>query len=340
MTNPQLLTHSYGKSYRGCPRQAYYAYHLGVRPRVAARALRFGTLFHVALEAYWRARMEGGDAQARLVAALAALRARLFEMNDPYAEQMLEVLVAAYCALWSLRELTVLAVEVQFRAPLFDTRTGSAVRGWQLGGKIDLIVRLPDGRVAVVEHKSSSEDISPGSQYIERLILDGQIDQYIIGGGSLGYDIALVIYDVVQKPKLQPLLATPEENRKYKKKTGELHANQRERDETPEEYGDRLTAKVMSAPREYVRQVDIARLDTQSSNYEKTLFAWAKRIGDSIESGDIEEWPMNTDNCFRHHAPCAYWPVCSGRARIDDELQYEVVGAHVELREDEQQEQG
>ena len=67
----RVLTTSRLKCYRRCPREHHFAYELGFRALVEADAVRFGTLIHRALEAWWRA---GDD---RLGAAgMAAMRAR------------------------------------------------------------------------------------------------------------------------------------------------------------------------------------------------------------------------------------------------------------------------
>lgn len=68
----------------------------------------------------------------------------------------------------------------------------------------------------VFEHKTSSEDVRPGSTYWKRLTLDAQCSNYDDGARALGYaDLRGIIYDVVKKPATRPAKATPIEARKY-----------------------------------------------------------------------------------------------------------------------------
>jgi hypothetical protein len=65
-----LLSTSRLSAYRACPRLHKHRYLDGYRPAVEADVLRFGSLLHVGLEAWWRA----ADDEERLSSALAAIR--------------------------------------------------------------------------------------------------------------------------------------------------------------------------------------------------------------------------------------------------------------------------
>jgi len=209
-----MLTNSRLKCYRRCPREHHFSYRLGYRPAVEAEAMRFGTLFHRALEAWWRATDE------RLAAALAVLEQAIGDGSDPFEVAKARALMTGYHARWIDEPYEVLEVEVEFNAPLTNPATGSRSKTWALAGKLDVIVRdQRDGRVLIIDHKTASEDISAGSSYWKRLRLDSQISTYCVGGKALGYDVAGFVYDVIAKPGLKPLKATPPESRKYTKST-------------------------------------------------------------------------------------------------------------------------
>lgn len=72
-------------------------------------------------------------------------------------------------------------------------------------------------RVVNVEHKSSSQDIGPGSDYWKSLLLDSQVSTYQTGVRSFGYEPIGTLYDVTKKVNLRPYTATPVEERKYTK---------------------------------------------------------------------------------------------------------------------------
>lgn len=201
-----LLTASRLVKFQRCARAHHYRYELGVAPVQSAPALAFGTAIHAALEAFWRAWMTDGYGSTE-----SALDALEGQGLDALSLVKARVMVAAYCARYMrlAARSTVLAVEVEFSAPLVDPDSGIASTRWLLAGKIDAIVRLPDGRVAIVEHKTSGRDASAGSDYRARLTLDAQVGIYFDGAEALGYAADLCLYDVLVKPSMEPALATP-----------------------------------------------------------------------------------------------------------------------------------
>lgn len=158
----RLITASSVRCFRACQRKYRFAYVDGVRPVREQEALRFGTLWHHGMEAWWQ-RREWTPGEA-----------------DPFDLAKTRALLAGYSARWSLDGIEVVAIEQTFRAPL------RGVRGWSIGGKVDGIVRL-DGRLLLLEHKTSSEDVSAGSDYWARLTIDTQVSIYYDGAAALGH---------------------------------------------------------------------------------------------------------------------------------------------------------
>lgn len=220
-----LYTSSRLRVLRECLRKHFYRYTLGLQTEANA-AMRFGTLGHAALEAWyraWRAEDLARDAawatgatydpppDPRLPAALSVIGAA--PDLSPFDRTKLRVLVTAYHHRWGGKDWEVLAVEKEFRYYLGDR---------EIGGKIDAIIRdRADGRVYVVEHKFTGADASLGAPYWERLTIDTQVSIYIDGAAMLGYgDIAGCIYDVIKRPAHEPKLATPPDRREYTKGKG------------------------------------------------------------------------------------------------------------------------
>jgi hypothetical protein len=309
------------KSFRACARQHHYAYVLGRRPRSEANALSFGTAIHHALEAWWGVSCQRGGC------ALEAARAALPATLDPFARARAEAMLAGYDVAWSDLGFEALEIEREFKLPLINPDTGARSRTWELAGKVDVIARGPDGRVWVIEHKTSSEDISGGSSYRSRLALDGQVSQYVEGANALGYDVAGVIYDVLRKPTIDPLKATPIESRKYKK-DGSLYASQREHDESPEEYRDRCIESLGANPDRYFARVEVVRLEADRDEYAYDVWQLGELMRESERTGRA---PRNSDACHRYGSPCAYFAVCTKAARIDDDTLFRTVGASPEL---------
>jgi hypothetical protein len=136
------------------------------------------------------------------------------DARDPFERVRAEEMLRGYHYRWSGEDLEPLAVEVEFRTPLINPATGAQSKTYDLGGKLDVVVRRRrGGAVFLVEHKSSNEDIRPGTEYWRRLRLDTQISQYFVGARALGYEDVGCIYDVLGKPAQRPYKATPRDER-------------------------------------------------------------------------------------------------------------------------------
>lgn len=314
-----LITNSELKAFRRCPTEHHLAYELAYRTLAEAEALRFGSLFHVGLEAWWRSGWQLS----------AAIDAMAPQAEDEFDMVRAGVLMQGYDARWQTDDLEVLGVEQQFRTPLINPETGAASRTFELAGKLDAIVRKrSDGRVYIVEHKTTSEDIGVGSFYWKRLVLDSQISIYFAGARSLGYEIAGCIYDVIGKPKHAPLKATPDELKKYTRQ-GLLYANQRAEDETPDAFRQRLTDVICENPDRFYQRGDVVRLEKEERDAAYDNWLTARAIRDAQLVG---RYARNTDSCMRYNRACSYFDVCSGAASLEDPTRFQIVeNVHQEL---------
>jgi hypothetical protein len=295
------LTASSMSTARSCLRRYHFAYELGVRPLETAAPLRFGTLFHGLLE--WRLRPTADGSTDPVEA-------------DEYDRARARALFAGYCARWEsdAEDYEVIAVEVPFEAKL-RAPSGRRSPRWQIGGVLDGILReRRTGRVLLLEHKTTSEDIRPGTDYWTRLRLDAQVSLYYQGAAALGYHVDACLYDVIAKPGLKPLRATPPEARKYTKE-GRLYANQRERDETPEEYEARLVAAIAAEPEAYYQRAEVVRLEAELLEAHRDTWDMSRLL-------TLGHRPRNPRACLEWGRSCSYLPVCSGAASLDDETRY------------------
>jgi hypothetical protein len=285
---------------------------LGIVPEYDKLALRVGTAYHKMHEA----KAKGLNPWEVLKGA---------NIEDPHDYEMVGRLFMGYA--WRYEKEPPLEM-VKVEEPFFDVvrnpETGSPTPIWRHGGKIDGIVRLADGRLALLEYKTTSDDISPGSDYWVRLRLDQQITGYFIAARELlGYDVQTVLYDVVRKPGIRPLRATPPESRKMTKE-GKLYANQRENDETPEEYGERITEDIIKDPTRYYQRIEIPRLERDLDEWRDELWQQQLLLRNCQRTG---HWFRNTNACtfpFR----CEYLDICGegfdtntipvGFKRLDD----------------------
>jgi hypothetical protein len=345
---PTISTNSLDR-YRTCPRLYRFVYIDGFEPLERTEALDFGALWHDAMEAYWRAILHGEDARnASIVDGLAAIRASQYG-GDEWARIEARALFLGYHARWIDTDIAepIMCVEQSFTVPIAGTH-------WTLNGRID--VGRPDG---VMEHKSTTSDISLGSAYWTKLRLNAQVSNYAIAAESMDLDAAHCLYDVVRRPDASPLRATPIEKREYtqpksracpqcKKKSappaphaidagdgrgivecvdgrvvtdpgGRLYANQRLEDESAEEYESRLRALIADNSDDFYQRATVIRTGRELEEAEADVLGTIRQI----EASDADDnWPRNPGSCFRFGSFCPFYAVCSGTGSLEDETKF------------------
>ena len=231
----ETLSASRMAAFLACPRKHYYQYELGLEREDAAPALRFGSAMHAALEA----RANG----AGILDAYEAAKAGR-QLDDPIELAKLYGLLSGYYAVYGDADseqetIATMHPECQWTLPIPTSRT------FQHVGIIDGLAVLKDGRTAIVEHKTTGEDISATSDYWTRLQFNGQLFLYVLAARAYGWDVDTVIYDVIRKPAIR-------------QKTNE----------TPEQYGGRLAADAAERPDFYYARREVAILDSAIAEFE------------------------------------------------------------------------
>ncbi len=288
-----LLTVSSMRMYRECPRKYRLTYEEGWRPVRQSESLHVGSMIHAALEAWW------GNPTSRLACALAVIEG---QAKDGFDEIRAAEIMRGYDARWSDESegLEVLGVESEFCSPMLSPKDLAVSTDWQLAGKIDLLIR--SGRVEVWEHKTTSSEIaSDADPYWQTLPMDPQLSTYVVGAESLGYEVTECVYDVIRKPGARPYKATPPDKRKFKK-DGSLYANQRETDETPDEFRARLREEIATGLDSYYRRRRVPRLNSELQNFLSDAWDTAGQIR---MSRFADAWPRNPGACFKYGAEFA-----------------------------------
>jgi hypothetical protein len=257
---------------------------------------------------------------------------------DPYEFVRAEVLLAGYSARWEDDGLKVLAVEQEFDAPLINPSTGEPSKLYRVAGKMDAIVEY-QSRQYILEHKSSSEDLTGGSIFWKRQTMGSQISMYYTGMRSLSYEPSGAIFDVLGKPAQRPsqtavldeqdlkivLDANGERVRtkdgKKWRQTADTEAGFKlqTRQETPEEFRKRLFDVIGFAPGDYFVRGDIVRL--QKEEEEAAFDIWLT-VENMRIAQKYQRYPRNPSACMDYHAVCTYFPVCTREASIDDPTRY------------------
>lgn len=332
------------KTWMSCPRKWFFEYLQGYVPVEEALALFLGTVWHKAMEVYLAAIRDGGNV-------LEGLQTIEDAKLDPVDLARLRPLFVGYCARWEAEDratMTVLSIEREFQTPLENPATGAASKTWVFAGRLDAEVQI-DGRHLVLEHKTSGEDISPGSDYWRQKRLDAQASNYLAATGAIGN-----LYDVAKKPRLEQRRATPLEQREYTKpkdkacpdckkkgaapgpheveigdgKTalchegrvvtdpgGRLYANMRAEDETIEELETRVAKAIAEAPEDFYQRAVVVR--TQDELREAAQDRWdnGRAIADARR---LNRFPRNTSSCFPFKGRCPFVDVCVGEAELSD----------------------
>ena len=333
----QLITHSRQHSFKSCRRRHWWEYEIGLRKETDAKALRMGTAGHAGLEVLGK-----GGSRGEAEAAVYALYEHVPEGMDEYdwriEAETVACLVAGYAWRWIEMRLEHLATEQAFRLPLKNPATGAPSTVFELGGKIDGIVRLEDGRLAVLEHKFVSEDISQDSDYWRRLGLDHQISLYVYAARELGHDVDTVLYDVVRKPTIKaspvPLVddaglkivvdADGKRVHNKPKKKADIEAGipgpprqtadkekgyiLRTRPMGFTEWGEKLMADLTARPEWYFARQEIARLDSDVWEMRDELWDVQKTLRDAQLK---QRWfrTVGRDTC----PYCPFFGLCSSR---------------------------
>ncbi len=308
-----LLTASRLKTARRCKRKHQLEYEMGFKTVTDFEELFFGDCVHKGLEAWWLAVKAGNP--NRLEDALLALAGLTM---DPFDRARAEVMLTGYEVRWGAEadDFEVLGVECRFHADLVNPESGRSSRSWKLGGKLDVVVRRRStGRLIVIEHKTSGEDITPGGTYHRRLRMDAQVSVYF-DGAAAAFDQAVdeCLYDVLGKPRLKPLKATPPEKRKIKK-DGTPYADTRLEDETPLEFKLRCTEAMGEAPEKYFQRFVVVRLEDDLDD--SRTDSW--QVGQELnEARRLNRWPRNPEACEQYGRMCAFFDVCCRSASLDD----------------------
>ncbi len=318
LAGSNVLTNSRMASFRACPRKHYFAYERGWRPEGESAALRIGSNIHRGIEALNR----GANAEQ---ATAEAIRYYAGEETAIEAEKV-RCLMGGYAWRWSDWPGQTIATEQPFEITIKGAK-GRAMRTFKVAGKIDRVVRLDDGRLAVLETKTTGESIAPDSIYWEQLAIDQQISLYMLAARAIGFEVETVIYDVIHKPGLEPKQIPLLDDEGFKQvvdtNTGERVRTKdgkkwREspdaslgwvlltREETPDEYAQRLWDDITQRTEHYYARRVIPRLETDLDEFRVELVQQAAAIREAQKSG---RWFRNTSNC-KQYGRCPYLGIC------------------------------
>jgi len=325
----ELLTNSRMSSAKTCLRKHYYEYELCIQKDRESQPLRIGSAVHDGLDLL--ATENSIDVVAHHIRALYAVLPAWIQTEDDTDDWYTECetvigLLTGYQWYYSdSQDIRVIVSEQEFNIPLRNPDTGAPSTIWRLAGKIDKIVEYK-GIPAIMEHKTTGEDLSPDSDYWKRLLIDQQISLYMITARELGHAVTTIVYDVIRKPLIRRLsipvmdkdgkkIVLDKDGQRVLNKKGEPYqagnaANgwtMQSRLQSPDEYRERLIADIMQRPEWYFARQEIPRLDADIQEFAVELWQQQKQLSDCKRMG---RWFRNTNACL-HPYRCEFFEICS-----------------------------
>jgi RecB family exonuclease len=204
------VSHSEAESYLMCRRKHYYGYGLSIQRITTSHALYMGTAGHRVLEKFYGTLLAAGEkASAQLGAWDVAYQEALNELEviieEGYEDQTNRAVLKdvlfhpdwGYLAneFMVTNGWTILAVEQEFSL-VYDEENDS-----RYPMVIDMIVRDPDGKIVVIDHKFVYDFYTPG-----QTDLQPQIPKYIGALRAMNYPVVYGAYNMLRTRKLK----TPE----------------------------------------------------------------------------------------------------------------------------------
>ena len=329
------VTHSEMQCADKCKRMWFFAYIRGLRTILAAAPLRIGSAIHLGL--HWAKQRQMGlqpdwdDEEITQRVLVEYDKTKPDSQDQLYSWEIERATIAAmftgYFWRWSeANDFVIKQSEMKFNLPIINPATGRASRTSTSAGAIDGEVELPDSRLAVIEHKTTSSDLDPDSDYWKRLRIDSQISHYFISARAMGHPVETILYDVIRKPNFKPKqiavldydikqVVDKDTGERLKNKNGSWKQSVSDKEtqklvtrpETPQEYGERVTIDMGERPDFYFQRKEIPRIASDIEEYQYEL--WQKtRIMHECKINN--RYPRDTTACIGF-GRCPYFNLCT-----------------------------
>lgn len=256
-----------------------------------------------------------------------------------------QLLVAAKCSglmrgydhRWHNAGYQALEVEQVLLSDLYNPDTERKSRTFQVAGKLDVIAEL-HGRRILIDHKTTSEDIAdPNGVYWRQLVVEGQVNHYMLLDWLGGNKFDHAVWDVVKKPAIRPKKLAKAERasivatKNYcgmKVSADAVMRLQTEETEDLELYEYRLAADCIERTEHYFQRRPVPRLDSEILEYARELWEHSQEI---IHVRRTERHARNSGACLLYGSPCEYLGICSGHDTPDSDRWEKVENVNQEL---------
>ncbi len=230
-------------------------------------------------------------------------------------------LMAGYDARWRDAGYQAIAVERTLTADLANPATNALSRSFRLAGKLDVVAAL-DGRTVLIDHKTTSEDITdPNAAYWRQLTVEGQVNQYYLLGWANGWKFDQACWDVIRRPSIRPKKLTKAERASvtatgkyfgWPVPSGDVQELAFASDaETLGMYAARLAHDcTVERPEWYFQRRAVPRIDREILEYAGE--AWQHSQDMLYSRRALGTPPRNSGACMAYGSPCKFLGICSG----------------------------
>lgn len=285
------------------------------------------------------------DTLASALIAVDTYAADFPEAKGTYAA-MSRGMIRGYHDRWRHEQFEVLAVESTVTADLLNLQNQppSRSRSFRLGGKIDVRLRDPHGRIIVMDHKTTSDDIDDqASPFWRMLEINSQASHYLYLEWLNERKVDFALWDVVRKPGIRPRKLTNAEAKQFVAPAPwtwfGLPVSAADRDamlldpdhrETPAMYEARVYAECLEKPDRYFGRRMVPRLDESLIEHGLTVWNDSQDILATRRSGHHRK---NHNACMNYGKPCKFLGICSGYDSPDSSNWTQKANVHSELPE-------
>ncbi len=227
-------------------------------------------------------------------------------------------------------------------ADLYNPDTQGKSRTFQVGGKLDVVARYMNRRV-LIDHKTTSNDISdPNAPYWRQLVVEGQVDHYMLLQWMHGEKCDDAVWDVIRKPQISPKKLSKADIRavvsigdyfdlKVSEEDKQTFVNGSER-ETAAMYEARLFHDcTKERPDHYFARRSVPRIDAEILDYARDVWQHSQDILYTRQQKRLP--PRNSGACMLYGSPCKFLGICSGHDTADSDRWQKKTKRHPELPE-------
>lgn len=301
----QTVSVSEANSHLACRKKHDYRYGQRLVPIEERKPLTLGKAVHVGLE-IWYLTFD----RVRAIESM-----REFLDQSEHGEELFDLalgMLVGYFDHWQGRDdFGVLYVEMPFRASLISP-SGRASRIFDLVGRVDMVVRKPDGSLWLVEHKTLGRK---DPRCFEKLDTDYQVRAYAWGVSRfLGEQVRGVIYNVLRaKVPTEPEIL----------KNGKL--SRRANIDTTLEIFEAALARTGSDPTDYADILD--RLRDEGNTFfmreerefsPEELHRWALDFYYITRDMRRSDAPYRNPTACSMYGGCEYRELCAGLLPADE----------------------